>query len=68
MKKRAASSSDKPGGRLWLLKWLLLLALMVLLLLALMYPETAYSQCTRSDGDHPREPGVKTVLRSQKQA
>ena len=38
--KRGGPSPAKPAGRLWLLKWLILLALMVLLLLWLLYPQT----------------------------
>jgi hypothetical protein len=36
--KRGDPSSARPAGRLWLLKWLMLLALLVLLCLWLLYP------------------------------
>jgi hypothetical protein len=38
----------EPGGVLWLLKWLVLLALVVLLMLALMPSDTAFARPTAS--------------------
>ena len=41
-KKSFAYSSGRPGGLLWLLKWIVLVAL-VLVLLMLTAPETAFA-------------------------
>ena len=40
---RTESRSGGPGGILWLLKWLVLLALVVLLILAVIPTDTAFA-------------------------
>ncbi|NIN37706.1 MAG: hypothetical protein GTO67_03035 [Gammaproteobacteria bacterium] len=48
--KRSDTSSARPAGRMWLLKWLLLIALVVVLLLWLLYPQTGAARRTAADG------------------
>lgn len=67
MQKRAASSSGKPGGLLWLLKWLVLLALAVLLVLVVIYPQTGSAQRTVSDADGARGRMIPTSIASRAQ-
>lgn len=58
MEKHAASSSGKPGGWLWLLKWLVLLALAVVLVLVVIYSQTGSAERTGNGAD---DDGVRMV-------
>lgn len=49
--KRSASRSGRPGGILWLLKWLVVLALVVLLILAVIPADTAFAETSCNSGD-----------------
>ena len=66
MEERPASSSGKPGGWLWLLKWLVLLALAVVLVLVVIYSQTGSAEGTGNDADRAWERTMPTQIASHR--
>jgi len=64
---RSAWQSGKPGGILWLLKWLALLALLVLLILAVIPSNTAFAVSGKTLSPAQHEIMLHVTLANQQQ-